>query len=113
MKEKRTIIPTLIAPWRMRERECRTSMQDKESKNGSVQNSTGSCSGYYGFVDSCCFGKKSTASILLNRLLSQLVIVVAEVWEVKKWDGQKQEDVRSGEALDVLQLKRSSDGVAA
>ena len=55
----------------------------------------------------------SAASILLNRLLSQLVIVVAEVWEVKKWDGQKQEDVRSGEALDVLQLKRSSDGVAA
>ena len=32
------------------------------------------------------------------------------MWEVKKWDGQKQEDVRSGEALDVLQLKRSSDG---
>ena len=112
MKEKRTIIPTLIAPWRMRERECRTSIQDKVSTNGSVQNSTGSCSGYYSF-DSCCLGKMSAASILLSRLHSQLVIVVAEVWEVKKWDGQKQEDVRSGEALDALQLKRSSDGVAA
>ena len=51
-----------------------------------------------------CFNPSQQAS---------LVIVVAEVWEVKKWDGQKQEDVRSGEALDVLQLKRSSDGVAA
>ena len=62
-------------------------MRDKESANGSVQNSTGSCSGIENFVD-------SSREYVDSFSRYQQASVVAEVWEVKECDGQKQEDAK-------------------